>query len=140
VNSVRTPGAAPSRRPRRATAVAVGGVLLLGGVVTVGVALLPELRFGYREPRLHVVVETTAALVASLLALLALGRFQRSRALPDVLLAATFVLLVAVNTTFSAVPAAVLDGASPEATWGRWPDAWSRGCCWWGRRWDPGAP
>jgi signal transduction histidine kinase len=98
--------------------VVAAGAALFGAAVTLGVVLVPEIRFGYREPRLHVVVETTAALVSLLLALLALGRFRRSRALGDVLLASAFVLLWAVNLVFSAVPAATLDGPSHAATWG----------------------
>jgi signal transduction histidine kinase len=109
--------AARSRARPGVTALTCGAAVL-GAVVTAAVIAIPEFRFGYREPRLHVVVETTAALVSLILALLALGRFRRSRELGDVLLAAAFVLLSAVNLIFSAVPAAVQDGPSQAATWG----------------------
>lgn len=91
---------------------------MLGAVITAAVIAIPAVRFGYREPRLHVAVETTAALVSLILALLALGRFRRSRELGDVALAAAFVLFSSVNLIFSAVPAAVQDGPSQAATWG----------------------
>lgn len=93
-------------------------VVAVGLAVTAAVGLLPGLRFGYRAPGLHVAVETTAALVSMLVALLAAGRFRRGRQFSDLLLASAFALFSAVNLGFAAVPAALAGGPDVAATWG----------------------
>ena len=93
-------------------------VAAASAAITVAVVLLPEVRFGYRAAGAHIAVETTAVLIALLVALLALGRFRRNRAVADLLLTATFVLLALVNLVFSTVPAILSDLPDTAATWG----------------------
>ena len=93
-------------------------VAAAGAAITVAVVLLPDVRFGYRAAGAHIAVETTAVLIALLVALLALGRFRRNRAVADLLLTATFVLLALVNLVFSTVPAILSDLPDTAATWG----------------------
>ncbi len=98
--------------------VVAATVAAAGAAITVSVVLLPGVRFGYRAAGAHIAVETTAVLIALLVALLALGRFRRNRAVADLLLTATFVLLALVNLLFSTVPAILSDLPDTAATWG----------------------
>src|SRR5260221_14193973 len=50
----------------------------ISGVATLGVALLPQLHFAYRQPPLHVALETAASLTPLLPGVLALGRARRA--------------------------------------------------------------
>jgi signal transduction histidine kinase len=104
------------RRPSPAAAAL--SVVAAAAVVTMGVVLIPEVRFGYRAPGGHIAVETAAVLIASLVALLALGRLRRGGALGDLLLTATFMLLALVNLVFTTIPAVVSDLPNSAATWG----------------------
>ena len=104
---------------RRVSPPVVAATLLAAAaVVTACVVFFPQVRFGYRAPGAHIAVETAAVLIALLVALLALGRFRRGGALGDLLLAATFTLLAAVNLMFAAVPAMISDLPNDAATWG----------------------
>lgn len=67
-------------RSRSLTAAAIG--LLL----TIAVLTVPSVRFAYRSPNGHLVVETTVTLVAALVALLLYGRYRRSSSLGELLL------------------------------------------------------
>jgi hypothetical protein len=60
---------------------------LLSALATLTAVLVPEIEFAYRWPALHVAIKTAAALVALLVSFLAYGRFLRSRALADLVLA-----------------------------------------------------
>lgn len=104
---------------RRVSPPVLAATLLAAAVVvTACVVFFPQVRFGYRAPGGHIAVETAAVLIALLVALLALGRFRRGGALGDLLLAATFTLLAAVNLMFAAVPAVISDLPNDAATWG----------------------
>ena len=84
---------------------------------TLVVAALPSMRFAYREPALHVAIETAAALIASVAAYLVHGRYRRDPALQELILVAALVVLAASNLLFAALPAAL--GAAPSrfSTW-----------------------
>jgi signal transduction histidine kinase len=99
--------AVPARRaPRSApavTLVAAGAALLVTGLVIA----VPSLRFAYRAPALHVVLETAEAVVALVVAYLVGGRFRQNRRLQELLLTCGLLLLAGANLVLSAVPAAV---------------------------------
>lgn len=67
----------------------------VGAGVTVLILFTPWLRFGYRSPSAHLVLDTVDACVALLVAYLVYGRFLRSHRAQDMLLAQGLVLLAA---------------------------------------------
>jgi signal transduction histidine kinase len=73
---------------------------------TVAVALVAKLNLAYREPSLHVALETTGAITASAAAFLLLGRFRRTGFLAELLLSAGLLLLALSSVAFVALPAA----------------------------------
>jgi signal transduction histidine kinase len=73
--------------------------------------------FAYRNAALHVAVETTAALVSIVAALLVWGRFRQNLRLRDLLLAASFAAFAVTNLLFSAIPAIASSGSGHFATW-----------------------
>jgi signal transduction histidine kinase len=95
----------------------LGGALACAGA-TVAVALVSKLQFVYRDPDLHVALETTAALAASGAAFLLLGRFGRSGFLDEILLAAGLSVLALTNLAFAALPAALNLELSRGSYWG----------------------
>jgi len=78
---------------------------VISGVATVAVALLPQLHFAYRQPLLHVALETAASLVVLLAAFLVLGRLRRAGRLNELLLACGLALLALLNLFLLTVPA-----------------------------------
>src|SRR5260221_6956443 len=84
------------------------GVLVtaaISGVATLGVALLPQLHFAYRQPPLHVALETAASLIALLAGFLVFGRLRREGRLNDLVLACALAVLALLNLFFLTVPA-----------------------------------
>lgn len=75
--------------------------------MTVAVAFVPSLDFAYRDPTLHVALETTAALTASAVAFLLLGRFRRAQVFDELVLAAGLAVLALSSLAFGALPAVV---------------------------------
>jgi signal transduction histidine kinase len=84
--------------------------------VTLAAIAVPWVRFAYREPGLHIALETTAALVALLATFLVAGRFLRGGRVDDLLLTAALGILAASNLLFSALPSAIASG-HPSTTW-----------------------
>lgn len=82
-------------------------VTAAAAAVTALVVAVPDLRLLVREPALHVLVETTAGLVAALVAYLLYGRFRQSRKLDDLLLVCSLGFLGVSNLLFSALPSAL---------------------------------
>ena len=80
------------------TAVAAAAFTLL---VTVGSAV----SLAYRNPQLHVAVETAAALISLVAAQLVWGRFRQSLELRDLLLTCALAVFAVANSLFSALPA-----------------------------------
>lgn len=84
---------------------------------TVLVVALPSMRFAYREPALHVAIETAAVLIACVAAFLVHGRYRREPTLRELLLVSALVVLAASNLLFAAAPAALGEGPSRFSTW-----------------------
>ena len=97
-----------SQRARALTA-ATGAAALL---VTVLVPIVPALRLTYVSAPLHLIVETLAATVTALAALLVTGRFRRDGRAANLLLALALALLSA-TTLLRLGPAAALRAAPP---------------------------
>jgi len=73
-------------------------------MVTVAVALVPQLHFAYRQPLLHVALETAASLIALLAGFLVLGRFRRAGRLDELLLVCGLALLAVLNLLYVMAP------------------------------------
>ena len=71
----------------RGGGAAVVVTAVISGVATLAVALLPQLHFAYRQPPLHVALETAASLIALLAGFLVFGRLRREGRLNDLVLA-----------------------------------------------------
>jgi len=84
---------------------------------TLLVSVSPVLSFAYRNPALHVAVETAAALISLLAAQLVWGRFRQGLRLWALLLVASFGIFAVANLLFSAVPAIVDEQPGSFATW-----------------------
>jgi signal transduction histidine kinase len=84
---------------------------------TTALVQIARLDFAYRDPSLHVALETTAAISASAAAFLLLGRFRRTGFLEELLLSAGFSLLALSNLAFVAFPAAFHLETKPESAW-----------------------
>ena len=98
----------------RASIVLTAGAAAL---FTVLVSVSSAVSFAYRNPPLHVAVETAAALISLVAAQLVWGRFRQSFQLRDLLLVASLGMFAAANLLFSAVPAIVDDHPGSFATW-----------------------
>jgi signal transduction histidine kinase len=90
--------------------------MIVCSAVTLAAIAVPWVRFAYREPGLHIALETTAALVALLATFLVAGRFLRGGRVDDLLLTAALGILAASNLLFSALPSAIANG-HPSSTW-----------------------
>ena len=84
---------------------------------TVLVSVTSTISFAYRSPALHIAVETAAGIISLLAALLIYGRFQRSLAVRDLILAAGLFVSAVANLAFSTLPAVAGIDASTFATW-----------------------
>ncbi|MEA2244939.1 MAG: hypothetical protein QOD24_4495 [Solirubrobacteraceae bacterium] len=95
-------------------------VLVAGCAIafTLLVSATSFLRFAYRNPSLHVAVETAGAVISLLAAQLMYGRFRRSLDRRDLLLTAALVLFSGANLLFSAIPAMANLGPGAFDTWG----------------------
>jgi signal transduction histidine kinase len=81
------------------------------------IVLIAGLSFAYREPGLHVALETTAAIAASVAAFLFLGRFWRTGFLDELILSAGLSLLAFSNFAFAALPAVFNLQSSRVSVW-----------------------
>jgi signal transduction histidine kinase len=82
--------------------------LALCAASTLTAAFNPRVHFAYRQAGVHILIETTAGLVATLAAFLVAGRFVQSHRLHDLLLACSLSVLAAANVLLGAIPAAAL--------------------------------
>ena len=80
---------------------------------TLTIALTPSIKLASENPSLHLVIETTAIVIAFMAALLCLGRYRQSGSVADLLLVTGLIVLAATNLLFAAVPL-VLGATSPE--------------------------
>ena len=81
-------------------------VFAVGAAATGAVAAFPEAEFAYRRPAMQIALETAAALIAFVAALLVFGRFRQRGRLDELFLFAALCVLSATNLLFSAIPAA----------------------------------
>jgi len=93
--------------PRQLTAATAAVAL----TVTLLVVVVTPLRFAYRSPGLHLVLETAEGCVALVVAYLVAGRFRDHRRWQELLLAIGLSVLAVTNLALSAVPVAL---AMPE--------------------------
>jgi len=93
----------PRTAPRQLTAVTAAVAL---GVTLLFVVVQP-LRFAYRAPALHLVIETAEGCVALAVAYLVAGRFREHRRWQELLLTLGLLVLAATNLLLSAVPVAL---------------------------------
>ena len=112
--------------PRRSTGSVSGSIGVSASVVvtvaacglfTLLVSVTSLVEFAYREPALHVAVETAAALISLVAAQLLYGRFRQSYERRDLLLTAALGTFAASNLFFSALPAATGGRPSAFSTW-----------------------
>lgn len=94
-------------------------VSVFGALATLGVIFLPGVRFAYRNPRLHIAIDTADAVIALLVAFLLFGRFSRSHLLRDLLLTQALLVFGLGNLFLSAIPT-TMTGVRVEnlTTWG----------------------
>jgi signal transduction histidine kinase len=97
--------------------VALIGVVVGAAGLTLLVSLTSVVHFAYRNPSLHVALETAAALISLLAAQLMYGRFRRSMDRRDLLLACALAMYAGVNLLFSAIPAVANLHAGSFTTW-----------------------
>jgi signal transduction histidine kinase len=97
--------------------LAVGCALGSAGA-TAAFVLVASLNFAYHAPALHVALETTAAIAASVAAFLLLGRFWRTGFIDELILSAGLALLALSNVVFAALPAVFHLESSRASTWG----------------------
>lgn len=97
---------------------------VVGGVFTAVVVATPFVRFAYRQPALHLVLETAGALIGGLAAFLLYGRFQQRRLPADFLCIYALGVFAATNLVLSALPAALVPGA--RETFAAWSAMTSR--------------
>lgn len=96
----------------------------LGAVVTLVVALLPNVSFVYRSPTVHVAIETSAILIGLMAALIIFGRFRQRGTTQDLLVVYVLTVLAFTNLFFSAVPNLV--GAATDEVFLAWTQATGR--------------
>jgi signal transduction histidine kinase len=99
-----------SRSSRPAVTAAAGAAVLTAALVA-----SPGARLAYHGPLTHLVLETAAALIASLAAFLAAGRLWRTGARSDFLIAGGLLVLAATNASCSVI-APLVDGAPRSLT------------------------
>ncbi|MFP5298397.1 MAG: histidine kinase [Actinomycetota bacterium] len=101
-------------RPRTYTFASLG----FGLAVTAAVWLIPDLRFAYQAPDLHLVLETGEGLIALLAAWLMIGRFERDRRLSQILLVTALTMLGLANLVLSVGPPLFgFDSSGRFSTW-----------------------
>jgi signal transduction histidine kinase len=86
-------------------------------LLTLLVSVSSVVSFAYRNPALHVAVETAGVLISVVAAQLVWGRFRQSFQLRDLLLAASLGTFAVAILLFSAVPAIADEHPGSFATW-----------------------
>ena len=98
-----SPGEGLAARPSTPALTAIAAVV--GLVATLAILTTPFLLFGYRNPSLHLALDSVDACIALLLAYLLYGRYTRSRRLQDALLAEGLGLLALASVAAAVVGA-----------------------------------
>jgi signal transduction histidine kinase len=92
-------------------------VAVAAGVAVTLVTFLPVTAVAYHSSTTHVAIETAATLIALLVAALLVGRFVRAPMEPDLVLAASLLLLALTNLCFSVIPWVADDELGSFDTW-----------------------
>lgn len=92
-------GATSSRWASRVWIICIA----IGLAVTLAVTFIPPLRFSYRNPALHIVLDTIEAMIGLLVAYVMYGRFRSSRQARDLAVVLALTLLGVSNLVFSVV-------------------------------------
>jgi signal transduction histidine kinase len=87
--------------------------------VTAAVVFVPALHFAYRQPELHLVLETAAGLIGLLASYLVFGRYRRSRQLADLALCYSLGVFAFSNLFFAVLPAVLENDSDRFGTWTR---------------------
>jgi signal transduction histidine kinase len=101
-----TMSSARLRHRRQPAAALAWWTAAVAGATTVAVIGLPFLRFAYRAPAFHVVLETTNAVIALVVAYLVYGRFRERRGAQDLLLVMALCTVAIANLVMTALPSA----------------------------------
>ena len=91
---------------------------------TLVVSILPFLSFAYRSVEAHMAIETAAALVSALTAVLVYGRFRQTCRTSDLVLFAALLLFAGTNLAFSVAPP--LLGIERSGGFSTWAPAFGR--------------
>jgi signal transduction histidine kinase len=105
----------PARLARRIGEYQVAAIVL-GAAATLLISVLPTLSFGYENPDLHVMLETTASLVSGLAAFLIYGRYRRTGLLSELVLSIALTMLTVANVAAALTPSAS-DMLDEQAVW-----------------------
>jgi signal transduction histidine kinase len=98
----------------RASIVLTAGAAALFTLLVSVTSLIP---FAYRNPALHVALETAAALISIVAAQLIYGRFRQRYELRDLVLTASLSVFAASNLLFSVIPELTASGRGAFGTW-----------------------
>ena len=93
-------------------------LLIVAGVLTaatLAVALIPDLSFAYRSHDAHLILETTASLIALLTAFILYGRLRENGLLGELALFTALTLLALANVARAVAPS--FDGTNPRVVW-----------------------
>lgn len=88
-------------RPARWLLITVGIAL----AITAAIAAVPDFRFAYRNPPMHIALNTAEGVIALLVAFLMLGRFRQRCLMMDLLIVYSLAILGITNLALSLVPA-----------------------------------
>src|SRR5687767_11863085 len=94
----------------------VSWVGAVAAAVTLAVTVLPFVRFAYRAPALHVMIETANALIALFVGYLVFGRYRQSRRLQELLLVSALCTVAVANLALTALPSAVTTGGDDDVS------------------------
>lgn len=111
---MKTVPAAASRMDHRPAATLAGATAVAAAVITLAVVALPFLKFDYRAPALHVMLETINAVVALLVMYLVYGRLKQDARLQALLLLLALGTVAVANLVLTAVPNALTAGRADE--------------------------
>ena len=117
-NEIGRPQGDRSRPDRWRVGLPVGLAVALGGLFTIVIIAVDDLRFVYEGAQLRSALDTAQCLIGALVAYLLYGRFRRTGLLNDLALSFALGLSAATNLFFAAGPAVVRD-LEPNAftTW-----------------------
>jgi signal transduction histidine kinase len=93
------------------------GTAAIGAAVTLLVAVVPTLRFAYRNESLHIALDTAGGVIAGVAALLLVGRVRQSELVRDAAAAFALGIFALTNLFLSALPSALGGGEEPFWTW-----------------------